>query len=179
MGVLVSLPFIYNFAVLDHAGRPFCHKQIALSVPIWRDDHHTDQLPNVRGSSHDSLAELRDLLNTDRVEKNYMYVPGLREGDPGDLVFMYLRVPTRWIWHGQARTRFKPKGWIIVPLDFEIFGSRKPSGPGECSEWVPFPEFRSRLLTTLDFLRTNNRPNWQAVVAEHTKFLESIERREP
>jgi hypothetical protein len=43
------------------------------------------------------------------------------------------------------------------------------------SERVSLDEFRSTLKRTLDFIRTNERPNWQAVVAEHSKFLNSLQ----
>jgi hypothetical protein len=54
-------------------------------------------------------------------------------------------------------------------------GGRPPSGPGELSERVSLAEFRSRLQRTLDFVRTNERPNWQTIVAEHAKFLDAVE----
>ena len=175
LGILLALPFVYNFLILDQSNRPFCHKQIESSFRVWMHEHNTPRYPNVQGNSQASLAQIRELLNTDQVAKKYNYVPGLQEGDPGQLVIMYLRVPTRSKWHGQGGPRSNPKQWVLVPCDFVIYDSRIPSGPGELSEWVPFTEFRSRLLATLDFLRTNNRPNWQAAVAEHTKFLESVE----
>jgi hypothetical protein len=52
---------------------------------------------------------------------------------------------------------------------------RPKSGPGELSERVSLDEFRSRLKRTIDFIRTNERPNWQTIVAEQTKFLDSID----
>jgi hypothetical protein len=105
---------------------------------------------------------------------NYRYVPGLREDDPGDLVLLYLDRLTRWTWHGPPPTILKAKAWIVVPVDFTM-GFRPPSGGGELSERVSLDEFRSRLRRTLDFVRTNERPHWQTIVAEHTKFLKSIE----
>jgi hypothetical protein len=48
---------------------------------------------------------------------------------------------------------------------------------GEASERVSFEDFRARLTGTLDFLRTNQRPSWQTVVAEHGKFLHSLDRK--
>ena len=109
--------------------------------------------------------------------KDYNYVPGLRENDPADLVLMYFNRPTRWNWHGHPPTIFKEKAWIIIPVDFDMGVNFRPhtGQGGECSERVSLDEFRSRLRRTLDFVRTNERPNWQTVVAEHSKFLESIE----
>ena len=62
-----------------------------------------------------------------------------------------------------------------MPEPFAPPEGRPPSGPGELSERVSLDEFRSRLRRTLDFVRTNERPHWQTVVAEHGKFLDSIE----
>jgi hypothetical protein len=88
---------------------------------------------------------------------------------------MYVGQPTRWTWHAQKPTIFREKAWIVVPVDFAT-GSRPQAGPGELSERISTDEFRRRLRRTVDFIRTNQRPNWQTIVAEHTKFLESIER---
>jgi len=63
---------------------------------------------------------------------------------------------------------------MFVPVDFTM-GGRQVRGGGELSERVSLDEFRSRLKRTLDFIRTNERPNWQAVVAEHSKFLNSLQ----
>jgi O-acetylhomoserine/O-acetylserine sulfhydrylase-like pyridoxal-dependent enzyme len=46
---------------------------------------------------------------------------------------------------------------------------RKITRPGECSETVSLDEFRKRLGQTIDFVQKNQRPNWEAVVAEQTK----------
>jgi hypothetical protein len=79
------------------------------------------------------------------------------------------------VWHGPPPTIFKDKAWIVVPVDFKM-GGRSPAGAGELSERVSFDEFQRRLRCTLDYVRTNERPNWQTIVAEHTEFLESVER---
>ena len=128
------------------------------------------------GKSADSLTVIRDDLGgDDRWETAYKYVPGLKKDDPGDLVLAYLAKPTRWTWHGQlVPTVFTPKEYLFVRVDFGMAPSRPVRG-GECGERVPLADFRERLKRTLNFLRTNERPNWEAVVAEHTKLLESIE----
>jgi hypothetical protein len=36
-------------------------------------------------------------------------------------------------------------------------------------------ELKYRLRKTLDFLAANQRPNWEAVVEEHTRFLEMLD----
>lgn len=49
------------------------------------------------------------------------------------------------------------------------------SGVGEMSERLTTEEFKRRLGETIEFVRTNARPHWQEIVAEQTKFLESME----
>ena len=61
----------------------------------------------------------------------------------------------------------------MVPLDFTN-GGRPLRGGGELSERITEDEFRRRLQSTLDLVKTNARPNWEAVVAEHTRFLEAL-----
>lgn len=185
LAVLVGLAFGYNQFILDWSGRPYCHKQIMLSFMAWMDDQgmdinsHKNAFPNVIGKSAESLAVIREQMGGKmRWADGYRYVPGLREDDPGDLVLMYLDRPTRWTWHGTPPSIFKSKAWIVVPVDFAI-GGRWPSGQGELSERVSLVEFRSRLRRTLDFVRTNERPHWQTVVAEHAKFFDSLEHVDP
>lgn len=161
----------YNF-ILDWHNAPYCHKQIMLSFLLWMDGHKTDVFPNVKGVSHDSLSTINEAMNSTNWATNYMYVPGLRKDDPGDLVLMYVARPTRWTWHGSVPTIFRKKAWIIVPVDFKLGNLRK-AGPGEDSERVSAIEFQQRLKRTLDFIRTNDRPNWQTVVSEHARFLSS------
>jgi hypothetical protein len=177
---LVGLAFGYYFLVApDLEGRPFCHKVVNLGLRMWRDDHNTNVFPNVHGIGRDSLAEIKEeMAGNMEWARDYRYVAGLRADDPGDLVLMYFDRPTRWTLHVERPpTRFKEKAWIVVPVDFkwDPRGSSRPRGPGEESERVSTEEFKRRLTETLDFVRTNARPDWQAVVAEHTKFLESIE----
>jgi hypothetical protein len=151
-----------------------------IAFDLWMGDNgmannNTNPFPNVGGSSADSLASIREEMNGYMSwATNYHYVPGLRQDDPGDLVLMYFDRPTHWVWHGTPHTRLEKKKWIVVPVDFTM-GSRTPSGPGELSEQIPTAEFKQRLRATIDFVRTNQRPNWQAVVAEHTRFLQSIQ----
>lgn len=179
--VLIGLVFAYYRFIVDWEGRSFCHKQVMSAFMNWMSDHgmdinsHTNNFPNVKGVGRDSLAAIHKSMNGHMGwADDYGYVPGLRENDPGELVLMYVDRPTRWTWHGPAPTVFEEKAWIVVPVDFAM-GSRRQSGPGESSERVSLDEFRSRLKRTLDFIRTNERPDWQTIVAEHTKFLDSIE----
>jgi hypothetical protein len=178
LSLLVIVPLVYYFLILDWEGRPCCHKNIMLSLRLWMGDEGKSMnggpnvFPNVGGVGKASMEAIHEEMGSMEWAQNYRYVPGLHEDDPRQLVLMYVAEPTRWTWHGQAPTIFTEKKWIIVPVDFES----KPGRPGECSERISEEEFKSRLRETLEFIRTNARPNWQTVVAEHTKFLESLER---
>jgi len=190
MGIVVGIMTITGGAIWVHfqyfrdwEGRPFCHKQYVTAFGIWADDHGGGWYPNVDGDSRRSLLCLTNEMGAHpRLwADQYNHVPGLKEGDPGHLVLLYVKQPTRWVWHGGFPPRFsEPLGWIVVPVDFKLLGDRKPTtgpgkiGMGELSEWVTEREFRRRLSSTLDFLRTNERPHWRAVVAEHTAFLKSL-----
>lgn len=182
--LLVGLAFGYYHLILDWQGRPFCHKQIMLGLltvmhPSGGDILHDPKpFPNLRGLSQDSLAAIKDSMGGYMAWTNdYNYIPGLREDDPPDLVLMYFNRPTRWNWHGPPPTIFKEKAWIIIPVDFGSGSSSRPhSGQiGECSERVSQGEFCARLRGTLDFIRTNERPNWETIIAEQARFLNSVE----
>ena len=181
IAVLAGLVVVYNNFIWDRDAQPYCHKQILGAFNCWMGEQgmdinkHTNAFPNVRGSSTLSLLAIGDYTGSMDWAKMYRYVPGLRENDRGDLVLMYLDRPTRWVWHGQTPTIFESKAWILVPVDFKM-GREHLAGRGELSERVSLEEFRSRLQRTLDFVRTNERPNWRSVVAEHTEFLNSIPR---
>ena len=179
--VLVVLAFGYHHFILDWEGRPVCDKGIMFAFYEWMGDNgrdpntHTNAFPNINGIGAGSFATISNAMGSQMAgTREYRYVPGLRQDDPGDLVLVYLDRPTRWTWHEAYPTIFKKKAWMFVPVDFTM-GGRPVRGGGELSERVSLDEFRRRLTRTLDCIRTNERPNWQTIVAEHTKFLESIE----
>lgn len=188
LGTLTAVALGYYYLVLDWNVRPVCHKQISTALAIWVSDNGKDSTgatnayPNVNGDSTASLAVIDHALNWGISWTNrYKYVPGLRETDPGDLILFYMSQPTRWTWHGAPPTKFKEKAWLIVPADFtlrERYGTKGEIVPthevGEMSERLSTEEFKARLQETLDFVRTNNRPNWQSVVAEHSNFLKGM-----
>ncbi len=171
---LIAAVVCWYFFVLDWQGRPFCHKQIYTAFRLWMDDQKTNAFPNVAGSSRLSLEAIREEMGGSmKWAENYRYAAGLREDDPGDLILMYLDQPTRWTWHGSPPSRFTKKAWIVVPVDFTM-GDRPRAGHGELSERISSQEFKRRLQATLEFVKTNARPNWEAVVAEHTRFLDQL-----
>jgi hypothetical protein len=174
---LIAAALCWYFFLLDWEGRPYCHKQIYLALGIWMQDQQTNAFPNAGGSSQHSLEMIREEMGGSmRWAEHYRYVAGLREDDPGDLILMYYDRPTRWTWHGAPPPSvFKEKAWIVVPVDFTTPAWRRPAGPGEMSERVSSQEFRRRLRATLEFVRTNARPHWEAVLAEHTRVLDAHE----
>lgn len=174
----------YIYFVLDWQAKPLCHKQLLLGLENWLDQNRATIAPNVNGRSDDSFAAMSKELG-DEVDRQwptqYRYVPGLQKGDPGDLVLAYFVQPTRYQHHATQPTVFDEKSWIIIPLDFTGFcsltqgqGGREMEATGECSENVSLAVFRRRLTKTLDYLRDNERPHWETVVEEHSKFLDSI-----
>ena len=181
LAMLIVLVVGYCGLILDWSGRPICHKQIlsAFQIEIYGDlANGTKPYPNVKGKSRDSLASVSASFGGYMGwTNNYNYIPGLREDDPPDLVLMYFNHPTRWNWHGAPPAIFKKKAWIVIPVDFDLGAGFRPhtNELGECSERMSTDEFCKRLRGTLDFVRTNQRPNWQTVVAEHGKFLDSLE----
>jgi hypothetical protein len=169
--VLLAYQYLY-----DWEGQPCCHKQVDLAFTNWQQVGGTKLFPNIDGQSSASLAEISQYMGGVWLEESYMYVPGLNWIDPGELVLMYYAKPTRWTWHGSPPTIFTEKAWILIPVDMTYYGgTRELAGPGECSERVSFEDLRQRIQKTLDFLRENDRPNWQAVVEEHQRFLATFD----
>jgi len=189
----ITIPLALIFAIAagvwlisDRSGQPFCHKQIGSEFNSWAESNggspekRIGTFPNVGGRSEDSLAKILDGFGPHVTwGTDYRYVPGLKQDDPGQLVLMYFNRPTRWISHVEINTTiFREKNWIIVPVDFKWYGDRTEAGPGEWSEWVVEEEFKQRLQETLDYLKSNQRPNWETIVAEHAAFLESLDNRD-
>lgn len=167
----------------DSSHRPICHKQLYFALQAWIEDARSSgAFPNVAGKSRETLDLIRrEMLWPEDLSQTYNYVPGLRVDDPGDLVLLYVNAPTRWIWHGSTPTIFRDRAWLVVPVDFRLGNKNpisrpSPMGQGELSERVSEVEFRRRLRNTLDFVRTNERPNWREVVSEHTQFVNAPEK---
>jgi hypothetical protein len=160
--------------LIDSEAQPQCHKQVDGDFHRWQTEHKTRDFPNTRGESWASMQDLPNIEYFPELKSHYSYVPGLTRDDPGDLVLMYVNQPTRWTWHGSPPTVFTKKAWILVPVDMKCYGSRESLGPGEFSERVTYDEFRQRLEKTLDFLKEKKRPHWEAVVKEHSEFLNRL-----
>jgi hypothetical protein len=188
--VLAGLLLI-RFVIYDWSAKPYCHKQMTVGLRVWLGDKGSNAYPNVNGTSLASMElAAEQLFATNQIFRDYNYVPGLREDDPPHLVLFYMNKPTRWRFHVHPEARWKDKTWIVVPIDFTgpLPGTESNSSIhshlhgiiayGEMSHSLSTQQFTNRLIATLEFLRTNDRPHWQAVVKEHTSFLESIHDRE-
>ena len=186
--VLLLLGYVaVRFLLIDWDRKPFCHKQMTLALYVWTNDHPSAAFPNVEGNSLRSMgAAAEQFVVTNQIFRDYHYVPGLRGDDPKELVLFYFNQPTRWRSHMGVPYRWQSKAWIVVPLDSYYWDQEGPKrigpapnqivGYGEQSESLTTEQFNNRLMATLDFLRTNNRPNWQAVEKEHKAFLQSLPR---
>lgn len=178
--IVIATVLICPGLFTNRHARPTCHKQIHLAFHLlWNNQDGANPFPNVNGSGQDSIRSLSNQLAslTGVVAQNYNYVPGLKEDDPGELVLLYLKRPTRWLSHVAPRSIFSDEGWIVVPVDFAGVGPQAPRkmiGAGEMSERLSTEQFTNRLIATLNFLRTNDRPYWPSVVKEQTAFLDSL-----
>jgi hypothetical protein len=162
---------------------PLCNKVLFFAVQNWFDTHTKSlELPNVSGKSASSFQKLKPFLGDETEEwaARYQYMPGLRRGDPGDLVLAYLKTPTRWRHHAAGPPWvFDERKWILISFDFaDTMGSsiagrvpREMSDVGENAERVSLKELKNRLRKTLKCLQENNRPHWQTVAAENEEFL--------
>ena len=184
--LVIPVACIGGFRLLhDFENMPLCGTQTYVDVQNWYDIRRSDVLPNVRGRSTESIDHLisYDAEEAKEWKAKYQYLPGLRKGDPGDLVMMYMKMPTRWVHHAAGPSSiFTQYRWVLVPLDFAQPGNpngtrvdRKIPYGGENFERVSSDELRSRLRKTLKFLQDNKRPHWATVVAENEAVLASPE----
>lgn len=156
-----------------------CHRGLDGALQQWMlETTNGVTYPNVDGSSSRSLAVLLPYLGfpdgTD-VLRDYMYVPGLRSDDPETLILFYLREPSRRTWHGDTHWFGGPKRWIVLNPQFGSSDGDSPQAGGELDEAISLTEFKNRLRATLDYLKRNNRPGWQAAEEEHMRFINSIQ----
>jgi len=156
-----------------------CQKVLAGGLEQWKQEAGTNAWPNVDGDSAKSFAQIEDRYlsppDDHAYSSAYGYVPGLKDDDPPDLIFMYLKRKTRRTWNGDhSPTVFTRKKWMVFAPDF--WSSSAPVGTyPEGGELVETSEFIRRFQKTLEFLRENNRPHWEATVAEQARFLNPLE----
>ena len=165
MALVVGLLF-----VLRSGPHPLCHRAIDAAFQQWMlETGHTNGVcPNANGIGSNSLAMVEHYFGHDI--QQYAYVPGLRYGDPNDLVLMYMRKQTHYTWHADAdHTVFSPQRWMVLSPDTWSSGTCPEGG-----ELLDTPQFKRRLETTVAFLREHQRPYWQVVAEEQSNFLKSV-----
>lgn len=156
-----------------------CQKNLFGGFDMWKEASKTNVWPNVGGDSAKSFAEFEQhisLPGDHTYATAYGYVPGLRTDDPPDLIFVYLKRMTRRTWHGDhSSSVFAARKWMIIGPNFLASAD----APGTCPEGgvlVDTAEFKRRLQKTRDFLKEQRRANWEAIVAEQGRVLNTIER---
>ena len=155
-----------------------CQKILNSGLQQWKHEAGTNVWPNVDGDSAKSFAQIEEYLgppgNHD-YSQAYGYVPGLRDDDPNDLIFMYLKRKTRRTWNGDhSATVFSDTKWMVFGPGFWTMTEPSKTLP-EGGEIIDTSEFRRRFQKTFKFLRDNNRPHYEAIIAEHTRFLAALE----
>ena len=96
----------------------------------------------------------------------FRYVQGLKPSDPEDLVVMYVKKMTHWRTKHLNSYEETPRWLAMGPQVHDYWGRR--------GGWIDTREFVHRLRKTLDFLRANERPNWQQTVRDHGRFLQQV-----
>ena len=154
---------------------PWCHKMFDAALEQWKMAHgNTHTHPNINGEELPSIAEFAAYVKDPHlVSRDYGYIPGLRDGDPDDLILMYMRKKTRHTWHGDhsASILTKPKWMVLGP---QVINLDEIDQCPEGGRLLSTDEFTDLIRKTLDFLKENDRPNWETVTKEHTVFLKSI-----
>jgi len=155
-----------------------CHRLLDGALHQWMlETTNGVKFTDVDGSSSRSLALVLPHLglNDTNALRDYMYVPGLRSDDPDNLILFYLREPSRRTWHGDTHCFSGPKRWIVLNPRMSSPDSDSGRAGGEADEAISLAEFKDRLHATLDYLKRNERPGWQAAEQEHTRFINSIQ----
>ena len=158
-----------------------CQKILNGGLEQWKQEAGTNIWPNLDGDSAKSFAQIEDRYlsppDDHAYSSAYGYVPGLKDDDPPDLIFMYLRRMTRRTWNGDhSATIFTSKKWMVIGPRFWS-GTSPDDGLPEGGEVVDTTELKRRFQKTFEFLRANNRPYVEAIFAEQTRFLDSLEQK--
>ena len=154
--------------------RPDCNRQLDGAFQGWAMESKSTNgtYPNLNGDSAACIAVIEPFIGNGKHGQldAYGYVPGLRFDDPTNVVLIYMKEKTRFTWHSDySHTLFSPRKWYVNSPSLVESGTCPEGG-----DLLDTPEFKKRLLATLDFLRTNNRPNWEIVAREQLAFLASI-----
>jgi hypothetical protein len=179
-GALLAL-LVVGLAAVVVVGPPgphfVCHRLLDGALQQWMlETTNGVKYPNVDGNSSRSVALLQPYLGLDDTNamRDYMYVPGLHSDDPDNLILFYLKEPSRRTWHGDTQWFSGPKLWVVLNPRLEPPASDSGRAGGELDKAVSLTEFKDRLRATLDYLKRNERPGWQAAKEEHMRFINSI-----
>lgn len=87
---------------------------------------------------------------------------------------MYLLKKTRRHWNGDhSGTLLREPKWMVIGPGFTDEAGLN-EGCYEGGRLIGTSEFRARLQRTMDFLKANNRTNWETAVKEQTGLLASL-----
>ena len=178
-GVFVlGLAGLITIVVLGPPGPDFvCHRLLDGALQQWMlETSNGVTYPNVDGSSSRSLAVLVPYVDPrdTNVLCDYRYVPGLRSDDPDNLLLFYMRESSSRTWHGDTHWFRSDKRWVVLNPHMSTPDNVDARGWSECGEGITTGQFKARLKATLDYLKSQGRPGWQAATAEHTQFLNTI-----
>jgi|ERR1019366_1062203 hypothetical protein len=177
--LVLVLAGLTTAVVLGPPGPHFvCHRLLDGALEQWMlETTNGVTFPNVDGSSSQSLRLVLPYLglNDTNALRDYMYVPGLRSDDPDNLILFYLREPSRRTWHGDTHWFSGPKRWVVLNPRMSSPDSDSARAGGELCEAISSAEFKDRLRATIDYLKQNKRPNWEAAEQEHMRFISSIQ----
>lgn len=170
-GILLVLSLTVIALVFVKSGpRPLCHSMLNGAFQQWvQDSGHSNAYPNAGGVGSNSLALIEQYCGPDI--QRYGYIPGLTYDDPKDLVLIYLKTKTHYSWHGDtSHTVFSPLKWMVISPQFHDGENTCPEG----GELLDTAEFKRRVERTVEFLKENQRTDWQVVAKEQADFLSSI-----
>jgi hypothetical protein len=154
-----------------------CHKAIAGALATWMlETSNTVSYPNIRGSTSESTAVLIPYIKdgTDAL-RDYRYVPGLQSDDPENLILFYMSKPSPRTWHGDTHWFRLSRRWVVLNPSISTPFDVDARGWSECGEAISTSQLKHRLKATLEFLKSERRPGWQAIIDEQTKFLKAIQ----
>jgi len=178
IGCLLLLAAIAGWLTLrTHDPHFICHRELFGAFAVWQTEAtNTQWYPNIDGDQSRSLAVLES-SESGICQKlsDYRYVPGLRNGDPDDLIMLYVNRPSRRTWHGDGHFLRLRKRWVVLGPSMMSRGASFTAEWSECGEALSTTDFKRRLSHTLDYLRENNRTNRACVIQDHGAFLRTVQ----
>jgi hypothetical protein len=101
----------------------------------------------------------------------YRYIQGLGLNDPADLIVMYRKTKSHWLYHHRSWDYYveEPKWLVMGPQTPGHWATESDNG------FIETAELRRRIRRTLDFLKEKKRPYWEQTVKEHKPFLDKLD----